>query len=34
LIAERVRPDRQRPEGSDNLYWLFHGVVRIEWWPA
>jgi hypothetical protein len=29
LIAERIRSDRERPEGTDNFKWLCHGVVRL-----
>jgi hypothetical protein len=34
LIAERIRSNRERPEGSDNFKWLCHGAVRIKWYSA
>jgi hypothetical protein len=30
LIAEWIRPDRERPERPDDFNWLCHGVVRIK----
>jgi hypothetical protein len=30
LIAEWIRSNRERPEGSDNFKWLCHGVIPIE----